>query len=243
MLVIISVFVFFIAGWQKTKLPEQRYHPSLQEEPKQTETLLAPFSVEAGKMTYNIKPLYDYELYGLVVSKHDSNAWDDFLHKEQWQDYLNVADLCVIWGSNIQNESYKKVKFSSGQWTCYYQTKDRSAWELFNPFKISNNHLLTANKFLAEKIRDVEIGDQIYIRGYLAEYSHHQGFFRGSSISRQDSGNGACETIYIDGFKIIQKRSGVWKYIQYLSVVLFLLSLWMWFRQPFQVFEDDSSVD
>jgi hypothetical protein len=46
-----------------------------------------------------------------------------------------------------------------------------------------------------------EPGDHIRLKGVLAKYANKDsGFNRGTSITREDTGNGACETIYLNEF-------------------------------------------
>ena len=54
----------------------------------------------------------------------------------------------------------------------------------------------------------VEPGDHIRLKGMLVEYSNPgNGFHRGTSVTRTDTGNGACETIYVNGFEVIKKAN------------------------------------
>ena len=32
------------------------------------------------------------------------------LHRKDWNDHLNVADLCVIWGPNLRNDAYRAMQ-------------------------------------------------------------------------------------------------------------------------------------
>jgi hypothetical protein len=54
-------------------------------------------------------------------------------------------------------------------------------------------------------------------------------FFRGSSTVRDDTGDGACETVYVNEFKILQRANPVWRAARPLALaaagVLFVLLL------------------
>jgi hypothetical protein len=100
---------------------------------------------------------------------------------------------------------------------------------------ISNNHLLTDDPLVAKKMRSVRIGDQVRFRGWLAEYSHNhngQGFRRGTSTVRNDTGNGACETIYVKDFEIIRRGGGPWRAMIWVAWALIGIGLVGWFRLP-----------
>lgn len=156
------------ALWKKTELPESSaLQAELLNEPAQMAISRPPKKVTVGEMDYTVQPLYTYDLYGMVVSKHNADTWWDFLHRE-WNDRLNITDLCVVWGSNMRSGAYRDINFSSGQFSCNFQTSSSEAWAAFDTTAISNNHLLSNDPGLARKMRDVRIGDQIHFSGYLA---------------------------------------------------------------------------
>ena len=64
-----------------------------------------------------------------------------------------------------------------------------------------------------------ERGDQIHLKGYLVTYSHGGGT-RGTSLTRDDTGNGACETIYVTDINILRKANRFWRYLFSLSTLL-----------------------
>lgn len=233
-LILFGLILLAVASWKKSDLPAP---PALQgnllEEPVQVAVSRPSIQVTVGEIDYRIQPLYTYDLYGMVVSKHNADTWWDFLHKE-WNDKLNITDLCVVWGNNVRSGVYLDFSFSSGQFTCNFQTSSNEAWAAFDTSAISNNHLLSADPSLARKMHDVRIGDQIHFTGYLAEYSHNHGtpFKRGTSIVRTDSGNGACETVYVDTFEVLQRGGGKWYAWQWVGIGLLLLGLIAWFSLP-----------
>jgi hypothetical protein len=225
------------ALWLKNVLPEpQTLQTELLDEPGQVAVSRPPIRVTAGGIDYSVQPLYKYDLYGMVVSKHDANTWWDYLHKA-WNDKLNVIDLCVVWGENVRTGAYRGISFSSGQFTCNYETSSNEAWAAFDTSAISNNHLLSADPGLARTMRGVRLGDPIHFSGYLAEYSHNHGFpfKRGTSTVRTDSGNGACETVYVENFEVLRRGGGPWPNVQWIGAGLMALGLLAWFFLPMRM--------
>lgn len=243
-LLLISVVLFVVSIFQKGKLPDkEEILDELHREPIQTETEEVSFETERGKITYNIKPLYSYELYGLIVSYHNSESWFDYYHKE-WQDFINVRDICVIWGNNIQSEVYKQMEFSNGSFTCYPKFKrnsDPEWWSKYENSSLSNNHLLYSDEEIFEKIKEAEKGDQIYLKGYLVEYSRKDNSFkRGTSFSRKDTGNGACETIYVTDFEILKEGNTFWRdihaFTKFSTIISFFVLALYFFFGPTEVY-------
>lgn len=208
----------------------------LQTEPLQTPTDAPTFEIEKNGVTYVIEPLFDYDLSGLVVSYHHSNAWFDYYHQE-WQDYLNLEDLCVIWGDNASSGLYSQMTFKNKSFSCWVSSKrgvTSEQWSQFREEQWSNNHLLVNDRELEKRMLSVRDGDQIRLRGYLAKYSIKGGTFeRSSSTTRTDTAMGACETVFVQEFQILQRAHPFWQdlgdYVRYavlLSLLALLLDYW-----------------
>jgi hypothetical protein len=209
--------------------PESAILPQLYDEPLQTAgDLPAPFRVMRKKMTYVVTPLFHYELSGLVVSQHRSDSFGDITHRH-WRDYLNIKDLCVVWGRNIRSGVYREMKFWNRTFTCMCKFPDEETARLFSGSHLSNNHILSADKALGRRILKVRPGDQVYFKGYLASYSQPANqFSRGTSTVRDDVGDGACETVYVTEFRILKRANPVWralKPVAFLAAAAFFVAL------------------
>ena len=216
---LVCTALFLGALYKDGALPEpDALHAELAREPEQQPVSLPHVKTRVGGVDYTIEPSHQYDMYGLVVSKHNADSWWDWVHAAS-NDHLNVTDLCVVWGSNATKGAYRNIAFSSGQWTCNFQTSSDAAFRAFDSTKISNNHLLTDSSSLAKKLRHVRVGDQIHITGQLAAYRHQTGldFFRGTSTTRLDTGNGACETIFASDVTVIGSAPAAWRRLAWAS--------------------------
>ena len=63
-------------------------------------------------------------------------------------------------------------------------------------------HLIAADKAVAKQISRVRSGQVVKLKGYLVEARRADGFTWTSSLSRTDSGNGACELMWVSDFEI-----------------------------------------
>ncbi len=232
-LVVISLVMFFISWWNRDNLSSDIVVLSaLNQEPVQVKTDEPEFSVTVADVDYRVQPLYDYDLVGLVVSyrHHDGNYG---LHRV-WGDNLNVSDVCVVWRDNAFKTPLPRLEFWNGQFTCNVKTSDRDAWESFNMNQLSNNHLLTNEPRIRKVLNGINVGDQIRIRGWLSNYKNGSGGSRGTSVTREDSGNGACETIFVKHAEVLQSYNSIWRKGMYVSLVVFLLSLIFYFKAPYR---------
>ncbi|OGE83802.1 MAG: hypothetical protein A2846_00090 [Candidatus Doudnabacteria bacterium RIFCSPHIGHO2_01_FULL_49_9] len=226
---LLALVALSISYFQKDDLPDKSaVLRELYQEPVQIETSAEPFTIEREGAVYTITPLYEYELYGLVTSQHNAKSWFDYYH-ERWQDFINIKDLCVVWGPNLDSGVYQKIKFSNGSFTCYWNLRHgatRADWAKFKNEAVSNNHILSASEQINEKLKDIQVGDQIYFKGHLVSYTFPNGGTRGSSTTRTDTWNGACETVYITDLVILKKANQFWRLLfvisKYTAIASFL---------------------
>ena len=228
----------------KDRLPDPSYYdPGQLGEPRQSATRETSFTTRANDQQYVIQPLYDYELEGVVVSLHDADDFLDITHHRRWQDYINLRDLCVIWGDNVKSGVYLDMGFENGTWTCWFSWPNREVASRFDGEQLSNNHLLIDDDAVKQALMQAEPGDHVSLRGMLVEYKNPaNGFHRGTSVTRTDTGNGACETIYVEAFELIKKANPVLRQLYSISFWLTLLSLagviWLFIVTPYRVASD-----
>jgi len=179
---------------------------NIKQPPIQTETTKKTFQVKKSNNQYWLEPLFEYRLTGLIVS-YRLHDLEDGSHKKWGEngDNLNIADICVVWGKNINHTLLNEISFYNADYTCFVQPHSQTVGDLFQMNALSNNHLLTEDRNIVRTINKIQIGDQIEIKGLLVKYGDNQGEIRGSSITRDDTGGRACETIYLSDFKILKK--------------------------------------
>jgi hypothetical protein len=234
---IASALTVVVAFWNRNDLPGAiDFHPRLEDEPRQREIHERPLSVPYAGVEYRVEPLYDYELYGLVVSfrQHDGES---SMHR--WSnDHLNVADVCVVWSDTAFSPTLGELDFWNGIFTCNVQTRDSVAWANFRMNQLSNNHLISANPFIRDRVAEIRIGDQIRVKGSLARYGAAGGTLRGTSTTREDSGDGACETILVEEFEIVVPGFSGWRVVLWAALALLAATLAVHFALPYRPYRD-----
>lgn len=200
--------------------------PLLSQDPKQVETQKDRIFYTKNEKKYFADPKFSYEIWGLVVSKNMIGAWFDIANSRE-------KDLCVVWGDNLKTD-LNQISFWSGNYTCNWMNSHQVN---INGQELSNNHLVAANSLIRSRISSADIGDQIYIKGYLSEYGEAETgkVLRGTSVNRTDTGNRACETIFVEEFEILKKNYSFWKFWYLFSfygfVVVCGLSLYWLFNK------------
>lgn len=233
LLIIFSFVCLLISFWNRNELPGNiDYVPAIVNEPAQTKTDKRPFDVVYKDVEYRVAPEFEYDIVGMIVSyrHHDNNSR---MHRLA-NDHLNMLDVCVVWGDNATAAQLHKIDFWNGIFTCNFQTRDQAAWDSFDVNKISNNHLISDDDYIRDQVRNIKIGDQIRVRGYLASYGSSDAPPRGTSTTRTDTGDGACETIYVERFQIVRAATSYWRLSMYGSLLVLLAGLFLYFRRPFR---------
>jgi len=203
--------------------------PDLLREPRQTQVYgQKEITFIRDGYKYHLMPICDYEISALVVGKMDYRFFSiDRL------DSVFPIDLCLIWGNNVAGKVYRNSAVSFSQ-DCRWCWANWSAGVKFNLSEISNNHLLINDRQIMRKAKDILRGDQIVIKGELvnviAEAIGKEGGSTrtwNSSVSRTDSGAGACEVIYVKNLEILKKSNIISRVLFRLSVyALFLIIIW-----------------
>ena len=231
-LIVTSCIWLLVSFWNRNALPgEINYVPEIAEEPQQTPTSERPFYASVNGVEYLVEPEYAYDLTGMVVSyrRHDGNSRMHMLAN----DHINMMDVCVVWGENTRSDLHA-IDFWNGIFTCNVFTRDMNAWESFDMNQLSNNHLIADDEFVRKQVRKIRIGDQVRFRGYLASYSNDLGGKRGTSTTRTDTGDGACETVYVENFRIVEPATSLWRISMWTTLALLLAGLFVHFRRPYR---------
>ncbi len=233
--VVISFLILVVSFFKRNDFTSDlQLLEQLSQEPLQSSVEMPAFTTTYNDESYQVIPKYDYELYGLVVSYrvHDAE-YGQMIHALS-KDHLNIADYCVVWGETANVDILTHFDFYNGQFTCNYSTKDRQAWERFNHHQLSNNHLLATNDQIRNTLEEVKTGDQIKIKGWLSHYIGPTGYERGSSTVRTDTGDGACETIFVNDIEILSSMDSFWRSLMSFSFGALLISLFLFFKAPYQ---------
>jgi hypothetical protein len=201
--------LFFAARHEKARLPAARaLKAELRQVPVQKETAEQPFSFAYRGRPYDVKPLAAYELWGVIVSRNDIGSIADIYHTG---DAVDTTDVCVAWGENAATDDLSKVKFWNGPFTCYFRYPEDAGG--FKPGDVSNNHLVTKDAAVRERINGLAVGDQVRLKGLLVSYrpADEPDNWRTSSLTRSDTGPGACEVVYVRELDVLEPNAPGWR--------------------------------
>ncbi|HHH84810.1 MAG TPA: hypothetical protein ENL15_02515 [Firmicutes bacterium] len=192
---LLLVLLFIIVMKTPEPIPAGSYDFVLnpEKDPAQRETSEKEFPIRISHGTMMLTPLAEYDITAAVLSKKR--------YYFGWSAEMAPFDYALGWGTLAVKEARATVRFSqSGRWY-YYRLREESP---FSPGYValhsSNHHIIPATPNLRYLLKRLKKGELIRLTGYLV-YAH--GFVKGkevfwrSSLSRKDTGDGACEVFYV----------------------------------------------
>jgi hypothetical protein len=138
-----------------------------------------------------LQPLADFDIEARVLSREDY-AFDAGAS-------LAPIDLALGWGRMSDSAVIDALEIS--QSARYFSYRWRSVPPI-PPAEIvrsaTNLHAIPADAAIARELARVRVGEVVELRGRLVEASRENGWRWRSSLSREDSGAGACELMLVE---------------------------------------------
>jgi hypothetical protein len=116
---------------------------------------------------------------------------------------LSPIDLALGWGRMSDSAVVERLSISqSGRW--YHWRYSGSAPIPHREIETSsaNMHLIPANPEVLRTLENARKGAVVTIKGYLVEARGKDGWSWRSSLSRDDTGNGACEVVFVQSAEV-----------------------------------------
>ena len=138
----------------------------------------------------NLKPLAGFSIEARVLGREDYR-----LGREA--DY-SPTDLALGWGRMTEDAVISQLNISQGGRWYRYSWKDAPPIPVDEIVRSSANmHMIPAYDAVAAALRRIERGQRVRIDGWLVEVNANEGWRWRSSLTREDSGGGACELVYV----------------------------------------------
>lgn len=147
---------------------------------------------------YEVLPLATFDITARVLSTE--RYWLDKEAK------LAPVDLALGWGPMSDEKVLDELKISQRNRWFYWKSKELPISQSQIMHNAANMHLIPANDEIDSKIKDTKTGNLVHFKGFLIKITGEDGWRWQSSLSRTDTGSGACELVYVEEFEIIEKE-------------------------------------
>ncbi|MCH7506648.1 MAG: hypothetical protein IIB78_07905 [Proteobacteria bacterium] len=193
---ILFVVLVLLAGmaYRDWSLREIEYPPGVlvSELPKQVNVRgLASVTMDG----YELTPRAEFEIRARVLARKDYN-WGT-------EADLSPVDLALGWGVMSDQAVLDRIEISQGSrwyYTRYELPAPISEKEIIQ--NSGNMHMVPAQNRIRKKLQDVRVGDIVRLRGRLVDIDHPSGWHWRTSLSRDDTGSGSCEIVYLEDIEI-----------------------------------------
>lgn len=157
------------------------------ETPRQSDTDRAPFDFDG----FHVTPRAEFELRARVLSaeryRFDAGA------------RLSPLDLALGWGPMSDQAMLDQLRIDQGaRWFRLYWDEPLAvdAQQLFH-FS-ANMHMVPAEEWVLDTLNEARPGQVVQLRGLLVDVERDDGWSWRSSLSREDTGGGSCELVFVE---------------------------------------------
>lgn len=158
-------------------------------EPVQSDVPAAMAPFRLGK--FQLTPLAGIGIQARVLGRED--------YRLDAESAVSPTDLALGWGPMAKPENYGKLDISQGgRWYRYRWGAPGPPLPVQQIVRSSANmHMIPADAAVAAALSRVRPGQDVRLQGWLVEVRRDDGWRWRSSLTREDSGEGACELIYV----------------------------------------------
>lgn len=153
--------------------------------PEQAPTDAVPFDYDG----YRLVPVADYSVRGVVLGRES--------YRFGREAELSPLDFTLGW--QVMSDPATLAQWEIRTASRWYRAKARlpgAEYEAIAPY-LANTHLIPATDAIAKQLDAVKPGDVVRLDGWLVDVEALDGWRWETSRSRTDTGDGACELMYV----------------------------------------------
>lgn len=115
---------------------------------------------------------------------------------------LSPVDFALGWGAMSDEAVLNKIDISQSNRFYFWHVDEfpipREAIET----QSANMHMIPADSLVEKRLKSVRVGQVVQLNGYLVEARASDGWHWKSSLTRNDTGNGACEVMLVKSIEL-----------------------------------------
>jgi hypothetical protein len=157
------------------------------EAPEQVD-LDRPVQLQRGTVTLTTRA--HFEITARVLSREDYR-FDDGAD-------LAPTDLALGWGRMSDSAVLEHIRISQSGRFYYWQVSEFPIPRREIEMSSANMHLIPADAGVRALLARVRPGQVVHMEGFLVDARRGDGWSWRSSLTRNDTGNGACELVFVE---------------------------------------------
>jgi len=116
---------------------------------------------------------------------------------------LVPLDLALGWGRMSDSDVLAHIDISQSGRFYYWRVKTFPIPQREIERSSANMHMIPADADVQQQLEQVRPGQVVHIEGFLVDASRSDGWHWNTSLTRDDTGAGACELIYVESVTIV----------------------------------------
>jgi len=116
---------------------------------------------------------------------------------------LSPVDLALGWGRMSDEDVLKDISISQGGRFYYWHVSNFSIPREEIQSHSANMHMIPADDNVKKILQSIKVGNVVRIQGYLVEAKTNEGWRWKSSLTREDTGSGACELVLVQSLEVL----------------------------------------
>lgn len=191
---LLLIFFIFFTPYQYWTNREQKHPPGIliNQEPLQVDLNPLPKAWKFKKSV--IQPLASYKIKSRLLSKKryffDSRS-----------DYARY-DLAVGWKTMSDSKLLSQLDISQGDRFYFYKFNRSDLNVIDMQTQSANMHIIPANDLVQKTVSNLRVGQIFEMTGSLVRVDFMEGGEWKSSLTRNDTGNGACEILWVESINV-----------------------------------------
>jgi hypothetical protein len=146
------------------------------------------------KNGYRIVPLEAFAIEARILSTRR--------YRFDRESDLAPVDLALGWGPMAEPAVFAQVSVSQSERWYYWRASELPIPKREIETHSANMHMIPATPAIEDALRSLRAGDRVRLGGFLVEARGPDGWHWRSSLSREDTGAGACEVVWVERLEL-----------------------------------------
>jgi hypothetical protein len=144
---------------------------------------------------YTLQPLQDFKIEARVLASET--------YRTDREADLSPIDLALGWGAMSDSAVLDKIRINQSSRFYYWHVDEFPIPREDIERSSANMHMIPADGVIERRLKAVRPGQTVRIDGWLVEAQASDGWRWRSSLTRDDTGAGACEVIFVRDVQIL----------------------------------------
>jgi hypothetical protein len=159
--------------------------------PQQDDTASDAFAFKG----YTLQPLQDFRIEARVLASET--------YRSDREADLSPVDLALGWGAMSDSAVLDKIRINQSGRFYYWHVDEFPIPRQEIEQSSANMHMIPADGMIERRLKAVRPGQTVRIDGWLVEARSSDGWRWRSSLTRNDTGAGACEVIFVRDLQVL----------------------------------------